>query len=65
MSLIKAVINFFKRAINIVLLNIHTILLFVGIAFVVIAAFLFNEILGYLVLGLALITISKLIDEST
>lgn len=46
------------------LLNMHTIFLFVGVTFIVIAAFLFNEMAGYLTLGIILVILSKLIDES-
>ncbi|ALV21053.1 hypothetical protein NY10_433 [Carnobacterium antarcticum] len=46
------------------MLNIHTILLFVGIAFIALAAFLFNQIIGFLVLGIALIVVSYLINMS-
>ncbi|CAM3291748.1 hypothetical protein [Vagococcus fessus] len=43
--------------------NIHTILFLVGISFIDISAFLYHEILGYLVLGISLVVISKLIDS--
>lgn len=49
---------------NFLMLNIHTILLFVGIAFIALAAFLFNQIIGFLVLGIALIVVSYLINMS-
>jgi hypothetical protein len=45
------------------LLNIHTILLFVGIAFIVVSAFLFNLIVGYLILGIGCIVASLLINQ--
>lgn len=51
--------NFFKRLV----LNIHTILLFVGIGFVSVSAFLYSEKIGFLVLGISLITVSLIINR--
>lgn len=53
-----------KKFLKQLLLNIHTIFLFVGVTFIVVAAFLFDGIAGYLTLGITLVILSKIIDES-
>lgn len=58
-DLVSDMNNLFKK----LFLNIHTILLFVGIAFIVVSAFLFNSIVGYLVLGIGCIVAGVLIDK--
>lgn len=47
-----------------ILTNIHTILFLVGISFVDVSAFLYSKLVGFLILGLSLILISKLIDNN-
>ena len=44
-------------------LNIHTILLLVGIGFISVSAFLCSEIVGYLVLGIGCVAVSVLISK--
>ena len=44
-------------------LNIHTLLLFVGIAFIAISAFLYSLIVGFLVLGVCCIAASLIINK--
>ncbi|MGB3161555.1 MAG: hypothetical protein WBA84_09945 [Carnobacterium sp.] len=53
-----------SKFLKFLLLNIHTILLFVGITFIVVAAFLFNQIIGFLVLGISLIAVSLIINKN-
>jgi len=53
-----------NKLLNWLLRNIHTILLFVGITLVATSAFLYSTIIGFLVLGVSLIIISLLINQS-
>ncbi|EYT95538.1 hypothetical protein QJ527_07225 [Enterococcus mundtii] len=48
---------------NVLLTNIHTILLIVGIAFIAVAAFLYSAIVGWLTLGVCFVFTSILIDK--
>lgn len=52
-----------NKLLNWLLHNIHTILLFVGIAFIATSAFLYSVITGFLVLGVSLIIVSLLISR--
>lgn len=45
-------------------INIHTLLLFIGIAFIVISAFFYSLIVGFLVLGVCCIAASLIINKS-
>ncbi|MGM0183415.1 hypothetical protein IGK74_002380 [Enterococcus sp. AZ150] len=55
---------FFKKFFQLFFLNIHTILLLVGVGFITTAAFLYSMIIGYLVLGLGCLFVSYIIDKS-
>lgn len=46
------------------LLNIHTILLIVGLGFIALAAFLFSSIFGFLVLGVSCVLLGLVIDKN-
>lgn len=59
----KATTSRLNSALKTLLRNIHTILLFVGIAFIVTSAFLYSVITGFLVLGVSLIIVSLLISR--
>lgn len=52
-----------NKFLKLLFLNIHTILLFVGIAFISVSAFLYSQIIGFLVLGVACLIVSYLINE--
>lgn len=58
-GLVFRMINFIKN----IFLYIHTILLFVGIAFIAVSAFLYSLIVGFLVLGVCCIGASVLISR--
>lgn len=51
------------KFLKLLLVNIHTILLFVGIGFISISAFLYSEKIGFLVLGISLIAVSLIINR--
>ncbi|MEQ7122759.1 hypothetical protein [Enterococcus gallinarum] len=53
-----------SKLFQLLFLNIHTLLLFVGIAFIAISAFLYSLIVGFLVLGVCCIAISLIINKS-
>lgn len=59
----KAMTSRLHSALKTLLRNIHTILLFVGIAFIATSAFLYSVITGFLVLGVSLIIVSLLISR--
>lgn len=59
----KAMTSRLHLALMTLLRNIHTILLFVGIAFIATSAFLYSVITGFLVLGVSLIIVSLLISR--
>lgn len=59
----KAMTSRLNSALKTLLRNIHTILLFVGIAFIATSAFLYSVITGFLVLGVSLIIVSLLISR--
>ena len=63
LSVILKFLVLVKKLLMFLLLNIHTILLFVGITFIVVAAFLFNQIIGFLVLGVSLVIVSLIINK--
>lgn len=45
-------------------LQIHTIFLLVGIGFISVSAFLYSEIIGYLVLGVCFVVVSTVINKT-
>lgn len=54
---------YFKQLILFLLRNSHTILLLIGISFIDYAAFKYHVLAGYVVTGISLIVISKMIDS--
>lgn len=52
-----------NKLLKLIILHIHTLLLFVGIAFISISAFLYSQIIGFLVLGVACLIVSYLISS--
>lgn len=59
----KAMTSRLHSALKTLLRNIHTILLFVGIAFIATSAFLYSEIFGFLVLGVCCVVLSLIINK--
>lgn len=54
----------FKKFFQLFFLNIHTILLLVGVGFITTSAFLYSVVIGYLVLGVGCLFVSYIIDKS-
>lgn len=54
----------FKKFFQLFFLNIHTILLLVGVGFITTSAFLYSVVIGYLVLGIGCLFVSYIIDKS-
>lgn len=54
----------FKKFFQLFFLNIHTILLLVGVGFITTSAFLYSFVIGYLVLGISCLFVSYIIDKS-
>ena len=52
-----------RRLFKVILANVHTIFLIVGIAFIAVAAFLYSIITGWLVLGISFVAAGLLINK--
>ena len=63
LKMIKLLFDKLKKFFNLLLLQIHTIFLLVGIGFISVSAFLYSEIIGYLVLGVCFVVVSLIINK--